>query len=958
MPVEVKNTIGRMMTGRNVYMEAYRERFLAQTMTGKLGNALVRVFPQHAQIIEKVSREFPLFWREKIDPMKTLEVATKFEIGPEEGEKYTIEFAGRLYQAMGNLSVRTEELKDLWLRSQKAIDKGLIEPVQLFRFLEQNPKDENERRFFNEIISNKDHPLHFLNRYREIGEEIGGAAASLGLAQTGQIMEYYGKYFPYISLLSIANNERPENLHAVMASIGGLKMTLNRFKERYKNEIDPKIIEKYPHHAFTIAMLEEHFDVLTKKFMKHLIATEMAFGFPNIAPHSFVEMPDGELVPINQARKTRDVLNQLYRNLKDVNLKDLLKDNETLTSEEREQYMKELTEFKKKVKSDIEFINKQISIYDKILDWIALRPEERTKESFKEIFALEKKTPKGEKVKEYLAPEDRIEAWYDYYNRNADRFVLLDVGKEKVSYRTRLKLGVIPNVMGYDIMAGMLVSKELYPEINMYFEFASPDAGMRFLRGFHNLATKLTNIHKYLNVALNPPSYVKNVVGNFMFYYLYGVPIHKIPEYYLKGLLILSDPQNAELLERFGIGFGSFSREIVNNLKRALEQDIKITEKFGEKVDLFSVAHNFMQTFYKITTKLGGGYDLIDKIARAGLIAYMNDYNVFGEKIFDLEAGFRIKNVNEDLMRKAMVDAYRFTIDYGSVSVLLRKIRTGMLGFVSGLTPYITFVAKAPFVFGEAMRRNPIRAWSLLALPIGMYLASYLSMLGDDGGEEVWRLSIDAYKNFKTIVLPFRTKEGKFVFVSLAGWHPLDNYYDFAMNLAKGEFGRALIESGFVLSNPISQIGITLLTGKDPFTEKEYFTDLDRMIPSRYFGKLLVLLTDAYAMSYFKSYGFASAWVKGMEDELVLPKLIGINVRQRSLEELAMYNRAKFLRAKIDLGKLRGEIQRKFNREEIGFSEYLQQMEELDRLKMELILKEQEFWDEVFQNEEAEGEEE
>lgn len=68
MPVEVKNTIGRMMTGRNVYTEAYRERFLAQTWSGKLGNAIVRVFPQHAQIIEKVSREFPLFWREKIDP--------------------------------------------------------------------------------------------------------------------------------------------------------------------------------------------------------------------------------------------------------------------------------------------------------------------------------------------------------------------------------------------------------------------------------------------------------------------------------------------------------------------------------------------------------------------------------------------------------------------------------------------------------------------------------------------------------------------------------------------------------------------------------------------------------------------------------------------------------------------------------------------------------------------------
>jgi len=958
MPIKPKNTLGRMMTGRNVYTEAFRERFLAQTMSGKLANAFVRVFPQHAQIIEKIAREFPLFWRDKIDPMKTLEIATKIEIGPEEGEKYTVEVAGRLYQTMGNLSVKTNELKDLWARADRAIQAGLIEPAQLFRFFEQNPKDKEEARFFNEIVSNKEHPLHFLRRYREIGEEIGGAAASLGLAKTGQIMEYYGKYFPYISMLSIMNNERPENLHAIMASIGGLKMSLNRFKERYKNEIDPQLIEKYPHHAFTIAMLEEHFDVLTKKFIKHLVATEMAFGFPNIAPHSFIELPDGELVPINQARKVRDTLVRLYNNLKGVKLKDLLKDNETLTLEERDKYMSELKEFMDRLKSDISFINKQIGVYDKILDWLALPPEKRTKESFKEIFTIVKINQAGEKMKEYIAPEDRIEAWFDYYSRNADRFVLLDVGKEKVSYKTRLRLGTIPNVMGYDIMAGMLVSKELYPEINMYFEFASPDAGMRFLRGFHDIATRLTNAHKYLNVALNPPSYIKNVMGNFMFYYLYGVPLHKIPEYYYKGLVMISDPENAQLLERFGIGVGSFSKEIVNNLKRVLQRDMEFAEKYASKSDLFSVVHHFLYAFYQITNKLGGGYDLIDKIARAGLIAYMNDYKVFGDKIFDLGGDFKIRNVNEELMRKAMVDAYRFTIDYGSVSVLLRKIRTGVVGFVSGITPYITFVAKSPFVFGEAMRRNPIRAWSLMVLPIGMYLASYISMLGDEGGEEAWKLSIDAYRNFKTIVLPFKTKEGKYVFVSFAGWHPLDNFYDFALNFAKGEFGRALIESGLVLANPISQIGITLFSGKDPFTEKEYFTDLDRMIPSRYFYRLMVLLTDAYAMSYFKSYGFGAAWEKGMEDELLIPKLIGINVKQRSLEELAMYNRAKFLRAKIDLGKVKGEIQRKYNRGEIDIYEYMKKMEELDKYKMELILKEKDFWDEVFQNDEEGGEEE
>jgi hypothetical protein len=957
MPVRPKNTIGRMITGRETYTEALHERFLAQTWSGKLATAVARVFPQQAQIFEKIAREFPLFWRDKIDPAKALEIATKIEIGPQKGEEYTIGFVGRFYQAMGNLSIRTEELKDLWLRTDKAIKAKLIAPEQFFRFLEDRPVDKKEELFFRQIETNENHPLHFLHRYREIGKEVGAAAASLGLAKTGQIMEYYGKYFPYISIMAITNNERPDNLHAVMASVGGLKMTLNRFKERYKNEIDPELIEKYPHHAFTIAMLEEHFDVLTKKFMKHLISIEKAYGFPHIAPHSFIELPNGELVPINEARKVLNSLNALYKNLKDASLKDLLKENVKLTQEERDEYMKELKEFKEKLASDITFLNKQIKIYDRILDWLALPKEKRTKEAFKNIFK-EERTVGGKKVETMIAPEDRIEAWFDYYDRNADRFVLLDVGKEKISYKTRLKLGTIPNVMGYDIMAGMLVSKELYPEINMYFEFASPDAGMRFLRGFHNLATKITNLHKYLNVAINPPSYIKNIFGNVLFYYLYGIPIHKIPNYFYQGLLLLVNPETASILERYGIGVGSFSREIVNNLKRALQNDIKFAESLGNKATFFEVMHNIIQTIYKIINRVGGGYDLIDKIARAGLIAYMNETKVFGEKIFDIDSAYNIKNINDDLMRKAVVDAYRFTIDYGSVSVLLRKIRTGLLGVFPGITQYITFVAKAPFVFGEAMRRNPIRAWSLLALPIGMYLASYISMLGDDGSDEAWKLSIDAYRNFKTIVMPFRTKEGKYVFVSLAGWHPLDSYYDFAFNLAKGEFGRALIESGLVLSNPISQIFITLLTGRDPFTDREYFTDLDKMLPGRYFGKIIMLALDAFAMSYLKSYGFGSAWKKGMEDELLIPKLFGINVRERSIDELLKYNQAKYLRAKIDLGKLRGELTRKLKRGEIGFEEYFKQIEELNELKKELILKEIEFFDEVFQNEEEEGEEE
>lgn len=395
---------------------------------------------------------------------------------------------------------------------------------------------------------------------------------------------------------------------------------------------------------------------------------------------------------------------------------------------------------------------------------------------------------------------------------------------------------------------------------------------------------------------------------------------------------MIANPSSKKTLELYGISSGTFGAELLRPLFDEIEIEIKKERAKGlEYVKL--LPDLIFDKLYKKTRDWGVGrvYELIDEIARAGLIYYFNEEGKLGGRFMEVGANNEIRITNEDLFRRAMSEAYDYTIDYGDVSAFIKRVRSGVGGLTA--TPYITFMLHAPFVFAKSLRQNPHRAFAMLALPVAVYMASWFSVMTDEEGRKLYEVAVDSFKNFKTFVLPFKDEKGRYYFVSFAGWHPLDNWFDFISNLARANFGRALVEGGWVYSAPVSSLLIQLTLGIDPFTGQQVITELDKKMPDRYLLKILQILNDTFLPSFMKSYGDVPKFMRGMEKTRALLSFLGINMHKRSVDDFVKIREAEYLKQLIEIGKERSELRRRFDRGDIGEEYFREQMKKLDEIE-------------------------
>lgn len=929
---------GKILTGHNSYERVLYDSFLENSVRGSSFHSYFKVLSE--RFLNSLAN-----WHYFAKPSIALRDVTLRLFEKQYGEEfakqkvseYMEKLYGSIYYGRGSQEISTEKLRDLYMLLKKGIDEGLYKADELYDYLNgRNPK------LIKEISSNPNHPKYIYEIFRKTADELGKAAVGLGLMDLSSYRYLSGRYFPHILLEGLSNNA--DDFVLLFAMREG-KLIYDRWRRRVSKYFDEEDLMKAPHITFTWGMAQEIFDIHTARIGKFILETEKAFNYPNVSKDAIIKLPDGREVPIRIAliiSEANDYIIENYSKIKEEIIKDIRNSPEylSLPREERKKFVNaQISEIEseiRRLKSDNEKIKQGIDRYKYILTLLErLLSGKITGEEFVKLSAEPDISVLGRKPKEgvdysYLSFDA------EYYLSRLNDWVLIPYEKLGMAF-TQKRLGTIPNVEDYHLFAGLLVTRPMYGQIAEYYEFASPMVGLEWLSGIHRLSSMLTSTHKIMNVAINPASWVKNVIGNFIFYYLAGVPVTEIPKYYFKGLKFLT--ANEELLKTYGISAGGFSTEILNSMLDSLRRDVEEIMKKSETGlgKYFFVAKNFLLNLYERINDIGVGkvYDTIDKVARAGLLLYFNDINEFGREMFKYDPmTMKIVSYDKDLLMRAMKKAYDFTIDYSDVSPLVKKIRSGLTGAVAGVTPYITFNLHAPYVFAESFRRNPFRAVSMLLLPVFMTLGAWTIVKdSSEEGRQLWEMAIDSFKNFKTIVLPYKDEQGKYTFISLAGWHPLDNYYDLIANLHRGAFGRALIESGVLYSNPISQALVTILTGKEPFTDKEYFTDLDKAIPIRYIVKVLKLLGDIYMPSIVKSYGAIPSYLSGMDRDRALVKILGIHIHKRSLEEFIKYREAEYLRALIDLGKKKGEYERKLYRGDISYEEYNKLMEEYYQLE-------------------------
>lgn len=877
-----------------------------------------------------------------VNPKYALAAEMRGLWGNEITNEYIAELFGHKYRSTGLIEVNVDKLVDWVNVVDRKMRDGILTPEEVFNHL-TNPKGDLDA-----IFKDGTHKLHEVESLRRFAIDIGNMAVNLGLMKLGQYANLVGKYFPLLSFEILSDTSNP---YALIWAVRNMKLIYDRFRSRLKEAgYKDEILDKYPHLIFTYAMMQEVYDVFTAKFMYDLEMVDRSFGSLNIAKDARITLPNGQEVMLPIAVNIRDGLKDLIsksREIKDRILKDLRKSG--ASKEVIEAKEKELDEAIATYRGQYEIIDRQIKRYSYILTLLnELVANKIDANKFMEL--AENPNPEyiGLKVKEGV---DYSYLKFDaqYYLKDPSRWVLIESPSlNLIRGRSPIKLARVPAVSEYHIFSGVLVSKTLHNMIAEYYEFASPNFGLELANALKDWAVKLTNLHKFSNVALSPKSWMKNVLGNFTFYFLAGVPVHKIGEYFYRGLLTIMDEASYKELKKYGIASGSFSVEYIRPHLNEIANRIRMEMARGIKKAQY-IPEILFDYLYEKTREIGVGsiYEMIDVIARAGLLHYFNDYNVLGSKFMEVGKDYSVRVIDENVMGKAMSKAYDYTIDYGNVTPLVKKIRSGIGGLT--VTPYITFMLHAPYVFANAFRENPVRAFALLTLPIAMYIGGWLSVMKDEEGKELYKVASDSFKNFKTLVLPFKDEKGRYYFLSFAGWHPLDNWFDFATNMVRGKFTRALIESGFIYSSPLSGLMAQIFLGVDPFTGEKVITEIEKAMPDKYLFKVLALLADSFLPSFLKSYGDMNKFYKGMDKTRVLLSTIGINTHKRSVEDFLNVKKAEYLKQLIEVGKAKGQLQRQLQRGDIDEEYFEEEYKRLIDLEVKIRENIAKFYDEYHQ---------
>lgn len=888
-------------------------------------------------------------------------------------QEYYEAYRGEVYRSMGEMENKIGQLYDIARKVRRMIGEGRVSTEDIYRYFI------GESDLFDRLPLTDERKI--IQDLKKTAIELGESAFGLDLLRGSSLSMLRDRYFPHITLEFLDN--MPESPYVLYFAVRNSKLFYDRWLSRLREyDINEEQVKKYPDILFTFAMLQEVFDIYTAKLSFQLINNEKQFGYPNISKDAIIQLPNGQEVPISIALDVRETISSLIRKVDKKKIVQKLKsepdylydeNGEPRSRESKKKWLEEkMSEFNawlNELKGKREAIDKQVRRYKYILVLLnELKRGRIDEDKFRELAISPDPTYIGLK-KEKTVGGNKVPVDVSYLQFDADYYLSrlndwMMIESPKLGFEgLQAKLKAVPNVKDYHAWAGMLVTKAMFTQIAEYYEMASPRVGYEFLQKFNNFLVDLTNLHKFFKVAMNPPSYLKNIVGDFFFMYLFGLKPSEIPKYLYEGLLLLTNEKSAQILKNYGIKVGSFSAEIVHSFMRALKKDMQMME--NEKA--FFLPQRFIYVLYEKTKELGffDIYDLIDQVTRAGMIKYMNDNLEFGKPIFEIDENYTILRYDDALLKRAMTKSFQFTIDYSDVSPLLRQIRSGggvLGGAVQtiGVTPFITFLVHAPFVFAQAFKRNPVRASIVALLPLMMFSASWLLTVKDEEGKLLWRVATENYKNFKTIVLPFKDeKTGKWTFISFAGFHPLDNYYDFVSNLFQGQIRRALMEMGIIYSNPINQVIMTILTGYEPFTDKIYFTDLDKAMPDRYILKLIQLITDVWSPTFLTSYGLVSYATTGADRAKIVAKMLGLNLHYRSIDEFINYRKAEILRELIDIGKRRGELKRKLYRKEIDertFDEVMRLYDELEQKvrESEIELYKKHIWrddeDEEFYN--------
>jgi hypothetical protein len=355
----------------------------------------------------------------------------------------------------------------------------------------------------------------------------------------------------------------------------------------------------------------------------------------------------------------------------------------------------------------------------------------------------------------------------------------------------------VPNNKRFGRMQGLRIRAEIYDDIIGSTKILTGDESVaEKILGHGGIATKYVQIWKFLKVAANIPSQVRNFVSNMNMLYMSGMSPVDIAKYMAKASSQMRNKKGIgyEVAMEYGVTESTFS---AHEMIRFEEDLISIEQQKGGN-ELMVMLHIAKSLGKRFSNKAGDIYQYMEQLGKTTKILYEMEKN--NAKPID-----------------AALEAQKWLFDYSLVRPSVRYLRNAPIGI-----PFLTYYIKVIPRMWEVMRNNPLRLLPFIALHYGLYALAKEGLDMDDDEFDDLKKDLPKWVRSKTHAypLPMRDANGKVQIVDLGYFMPWGAHLDVVTSLARGDVGGAAQSMGLA-SGPVTNILTTLQTGTDPFTNRE-----------------------------------------------------------------------------------------------------------------------------------------
>ena len=370
----------------------------------------------------------------------------------------------------------------------------------------------------------------------------------------------------------------------------------------------------------------------------------------------------------------------------------------------------------------------------------------------------------------------------------------------------------VPNNKRYGALQGALINKDIYEDFIESMDSVDTEMG---------LLEKTTAYWKLSKVALNPPSQVRNFVSNMVLLQLSGIPMRKMPGYFIETLkqMRAKTGKAYNIARRNGIGASTFSSQEMNLLQNEF---LKIDG--NKEAGYFTKVREMAEAVARIASNAYGGIEAIGKIMK------IQDELSKGTSPTD-----------------AVIEANKWLFDYSLVPKRVNQLRRLPIGI-----PFLTFYYKAFPRMVETAVKTPWRFAPYVALSYGMAAAFKAMNDLDDDDLEKLRDILPSYLQGKPGVIPspFKDANGNWQFIDISYFYPWAQYSQFINTLFDSKPGKIdrLLGTVGLFGGPVPTATAGLTTNIDPFTNKEIVDEgaLPGEKIARMFGWLYNIMTPPW----------------------------------------------------------------------------------------------------------------